>query len=80
MMTMIFNVIELVFGIQGTNDKVLKCRATVDAGPASIYTNAVSDFSAGTGAVVSTSEFMPIMIRLLSRVSATLALWKLRFS
>ena len=37
MMAMIFNVKELEFSMQGNNDKVLKCRATVDAGAASMY-------------------------------------------
>ena len=34
---MIFNVKKLEFNMQGNNDKVLKCRATVDAGAASMY-------------------------------------------
>ena len=45
------------------NDKVLNCNATVDVGAASMYTNAVSAFSAGTSgkesnAVAFASDFM----------------------
>ena len=44
------------------NDKVPNCNATVNVGAASMYTNAVSAFSAGTGGkvsdgVVTTSDF-----------------------
>ena len=44
------------------NDKVLNCNATVNVGAASMYTNAVSAFSAGTGgkesdAVAAPSDF-----------------------
>ena len=44
------------------NDKVLNCNATVNVGAASMYTNAVSAFSASTGgkesdAVVTTIDF-----------------------
>ena len=49
-MTMMFNVLKS--GMQGDNNNVLKCNATVDVDAASICSNTISAFSAGTGGAV----------------------------
>ena len=54
---MMFNVLKS--GMQGDNNNVLKCNATVDVDAASIRSNTISAFSAGTGgAVAFAKDFM----------------------